>query len=71
MVALLVGLSPLLALVALVTPIPAFINDTRYGWRGYNVARWASPLRRRMQYLTTLVTTDTFAKEVKLFGLGE
>ena len=24
-----------------------------------------------MQYLTTLVTTDTFAKEVKLFGLGE
>src|SRR3989442_10337806 len=23
-----------------------------------------------MQYLTTLVTTDTFAKEVKLFGLG-
>jgi ATP-binding cassette, subfamily B, bacterial len=71
MVALLLGLSPLLALVALVTPIPAFINDTRYGWRGYNVARWASPLRRRMQYLTTLVTTDTFAKEVKLFGLGE
>jgi ATP-binding cassette subfamily B protein len=71
MVALLLGLSPLLALVALVSPIPAFINDTRYGWRGYNVARWASPLRRRMQYLTTLVTTDTFAKEVKLFGLGD
>src|SRR4030081_3010599 len=70
MVALLLGLSPLLALVALVSPIPAFINDTRYGWRGYNVARWASPLRRRMQYLTTLVTTDSFAKEVKLFGLG-
>jgi ATP-binding cassette, subfamily B, bacterial len=70
MVALLVGLSPLLALVALVSPVPAFINDTRYGWRGYNIARWASPLRRRMQYLTTLVTTDTFAKEVKLFGLG-
>jgi ATP-binding cassette subfamily B protein len=71
MIALLLFLSPLLALVALVSPIPAFINDTRYGWRGYNVARWASPLRRRMQYLTTLVTTDTFAKEVKLFGLGE
>jgi ATP-binding cassette, subfamily B, bacterial len=71
MIALLVFLSPLLALVALLAPIPAFINDTRYGWRGYNVARWASPLRRRMQYLTTLVTTDTFAKEVKLFGLGD
>ena len=70
MVALLVTLSPLLALVALVSPIPQFISDTRYGWRGYNIARWASPLRRRMQYLTTLVTTDTYAKEVKLFGLG-
>ena len=71
MIALLVALSPLLAVVALLSPIPAFISDTRYGWRGYNIARWASPLRRRMQYLTTLVTTDTFAKEVKLFGLGD
>ncbi|MBO0684668.1 MAG: ABC transporter ATP-binding protein [Candidatus Dormibacteraeota bacterium] len=70
MIALLLGLSPLLALVALVSPVPQFISDTRYGWRGYNIARWASPLRRRMQYLGNLVTTDTFAKEVKLFGLG-
>jgi ATP-binding cassette subfamily B protein len=70
MIALLVTLSPLLALVALIAPIPAFIADTRYGWRGYSFARWASPIRRRMDYLTTLVTTDTYAKEVKLFGLG-
>ena len=70
MIALLIALSPVLALVALVAPIPAFIADTRYGWRGYSFARWASPLRRRMDYLTTLVTTDTYAKEVKLFGLG-
>ncbi|HYH92191.1 MAG TPA: ABC transporter ATP-binding protein, partial [Candidatus Saccharimonadales bacterium] len=70
MIFLLIALSPLLALVALIAPIPAFIADTRYGWRGYNFARWASPLRRRMDYLTTLVTTDTYAKEVKLFGLG-
>jgi ATP-binding cassette subfamily B protein len=71
MIALLVFLSPLLALVALVSPIPAFINDARFSWRGYNVQRWASPLRRRMEYLTRLVTTDTYAKEVKLFGLGD
>ena len=70
MIALLIALSPLLALVALIAPVPAFIADTRYGWRGYSFARWASPLRRRMDYLTTLVTTDTYAKEVKLFGLG-
>jgi ATP-binding cassette subfamily B protein len=70
MIAVLLALSPFLALVALVSPIPSFIADTRYGWRGYNIARWSSPMRRRMTYLTTLVTTDSFAKEVKIFGLG-
>jgi ATP-binding cassette subfamily B protein len=50
--------------------VPAFIADTRYGWRGYNIARWGSRLLRRMTYMVNLVTLDTFAKEVKLFGLG-
>jgi ATP-binding cassette subfamily B protein len=70
MIALLVAVSPLLAVIALISPIPAFIADTRYGWWGYNIARWGSRLLRRMNYLVTLVTTDRFAKEVKLFGLG-
>src|SRR5213080_2491905 len=70
MIVLLVGVSPLLALIALLSPIPAFIADTRYGWRGYNIARWGSRLLRRMNYLVTLLTTDSYAKEVKLFGLG-
>ncbi|HEV2217940.1 MAG TPA: ABC transporter ATP-binding protein [Candidatus Dormibacteraeota bacterium] len=71
MVAVLVAVSPILAVLALVSPIPAFIADTRYGWRGYNIARWGSRLLRRMTYMVSLVTTDTFAKEVKLFGLGQ
>jgi ATP-binding cassette subfamily B protein len=70
MVLLLVGLNPWLALIALVAPIPAFIADARYGWWGYAVARRNSPIRRRMLYLLTLLTTDTYAKEVKLFTLG-
>ena len=70
MVAVLIAVSPILAVLALASPIPAFIADTRYGWRGYNIARWGSRLLRRMQYLVSLVTTDSFAKEVKLFGLG-
>jgi ATP-binding cassette subfamily B protein len=70
MILLLIAVSPLLALLALLSPIPAFIADTRYGWRGYNIARWGSRLLRRMNYLVTLLTTDTYAKEVKLFGLG-
>src|ERR1700674_4612809 len=70
MIGALVVISPLLAAISLVSPIPAFIADTRYGWWGYNIARWGSRLLRRMNYMVTLVTTDSFAKEVKLFGLG-
>ena len=70
MILLLLGVSPLLAVIALVSPIPAFVADTRYSWWGYRIARWNSRLLRRMNYLVQLVTTDTYAKEVKLFGLG-
>ncbi len=70
MIALLVGLSPVLALVAMLAPVPAFLADSRFGKRMFAFARWSSPIRRRMQYLTSLVTADTAAKEVKLFGLG-
>ena len=71
MIAFLFGVSWILAIIVLVSPVPAFIADTRYGWRGYNVARWGSRLLRRMNYLVNLVTIDSFAKEVKLFGLGQ
>lgn len=71
MIALLLGVSPWLALIALLAPIPSFISDARYGWWGYAVARRNSPIRRRMLYLLTLLTTDTYAKEVKLFTLGK
>ncbi|MBV9123771.1 MAG: ATP-binding cassette domain-containing protein, partial [Planctomycetes bacterium] len=71
MIALLVGVSPLLALVALLAPVPSFISDARYGWRGYAIARWNSPIRRRMAYYLTLLTTDTFAKEIKLMTLSK
>jgi ATP-binding cassette subfamily B protein len=70
MIVLLFGVSWILAVVVIISPIPAFIADTRYGWRGYNIARWGSRLLRRMNYMVNLVTTDSFAKEVKLFGLG-
>lgn len=71
MVALLARLGPLLALIALLAPIPAVIASTRYGWQGYMLMRRQSPERRLMAYLTSLLTTDTYNKEIKLFNLGE
>ncbi|MGW6449819.1 ABC transporter ATP-binding protein [Lentzea sp. NPDC055074] len=70
MTALLVSISPLLALVALVAPIPAFISQSKYGSRAFWLTFVMSPIKRRMDYLSSLVTTDTYAKETKLFGLG-
>jgi ATP-binding cassette, subfamily B, bacterial len=71
MVALLLGLSPWVAAAALISPIPAFISGSRYGWWGFQMMRRQSPVRRLMSYLTTLMTTDEFAKEVKLFTAGD
>ncbi|GAA4538101.1 ABC transporter ATP-binding protein [Amycolatopsis samaneae] len=70
MIALLIAISPLLALVALIAPIPAFISQSKYGSRAFWMSFMLSPIRRRMDYLSSLVTTDTYAKETKLFGLG-
>ena len=71
MVALLLGLSPWVAAAALISPIPAFISGSRYGWWGFQQMRRQSPVRRVMSYLTTLMTTDEYAKEVKLFTAGD
>src|SRR5437588_7822110 len=71
MLALLVNLEWFIAAAALLSPIPAFISSARYGWQGYQMMRWQSPLRRMMNYLTNLITTDTYNKEVKLFTLGD
>jgi ATP-binding cassette, subfamily B, bacterial len=60
-----------LAIVALIVPIPAFFSNTRFGWRGYQLMRRQSPERRLMAYFVTLMTTDTYNKEVKLFNLGD
>ena len=68
---LLVHLAWWLAIVAILVPIPAFFSSTRYGWRGYQLMRRQSPERRLMAYFVTLMTTDTYNKEVKLFNLGE
>jgi len=69
MIVLLISLGPIVAVVALIAPIPAFISGNRYGWWGYQMMRRQSPARRMMSYMTNLLTTDTYAKELKIFTL--
>ncbi len=70
-IAILLQLEWWLAIVALLIPIPAFISSAKYGWIGYQRMRRQSPERRIMSYIQTLMTTDTYNKEVKLFTLGD
>jgi ATP-binding cassette subfamily B protein len=70
-VAILVSLAWWLAILAILAPVPAFVASMRYGWWGYQVMRRQSPLRREMSYYGTLLTTDTYNKEIKLFTLGD
>ena len=69
-IAILLQLEWWLAIVALLIPIPAFISSAKYGWMGYQRMRRQSPERRRMSYIQSLMTTDTYNKEIKLFTLG-
>jgi ATP-binding cassette, subfamily B, bacterial len=69
--AILAHLAWWLAILALIAPIPVFIANVRYGWWGYQMMRRQSPLRREMGYYNTLLTTDTYNKEIKLFTLGD
>lgn len=71
MITLLLRLQWFLALIALLSPIPAFISDSRYGWRGFQLMRHQSPARRMSAYLVHLLTTDSNHKEVKIFNLGD
>jgi ATP-binding cassette, subfamily B, bacterial len=56
---------------ALIVPIPSFIATSRYGWKGYWLARRQSPERRLQRYITQVLTVDMHNKEIKLFNLGD
>jgi ATP-binding cassette subfamily B protein len=71
LLALLVMLGPIIAAATLLAPIPAFVSSSRYGWQGFHLMRRQSPIRRMMTYLTQLLTTDEYAKEMKLYSLGD
>ncbi|GCE14546.1 ABC transporter ATP-binding protein [Tengunoibacter tsumagoiensis] len=60
-----------LALIALVTPLPAFFFSTKYGWKGYRLTRHQSPERRLLSYFMLLMTTDAYNKEIQLFNLSD
>jgi ATP-binding cassette, subfamily B, bacterial len=68
---ILLAFSPLVALILIAATLPAFVAQTRYSSLHFKLLSWRAPEARRMQYLEQVLTVDSAAKEVKLFGLGE
>jgi ATP-binding cassette subfamily B protein len=69
--AILVTLSPLVALILFGATLPSFMAQARYGGLYFRLLTWRAPEFRRMQYIEYLLTVDTSVKEIKLFDLGK
>jgi len=50
--------------------IPAFVAETRFAGQAFRLFRWRSPETRQQTYLEVLLGREDYAKEVKLFQLG-
>ncbi|MCU1294083.1 MAG: transporter related [Bryobacterales bacterium] len=59
----------LLALLLLAT-IPVFLGETQFAMLNYSMLYRYTPERRELDYLRFLGASNTSAKEVKIFGLG-
>ncbi|MGB3650030.1 MAG: ABC transporter ATP-binding protein, partial [Rivularia sp. (in: cyanobacteria)] len=69
--ALLVNFSLWAVVVLILAAVPAFIAETRFAGQAFRLFRWRAPETRQQRYLETLVAREDFAKEVKLYQLGE
>ncbi len=66
-----IAFSPLLLLLLMAAVIPPFLGETRFAMLAYSLLfRW-TPERRELDYLRMLGASNSSAKEVKIFGLGD
>jgi ATP-binding cassette subfamily B protein len=67
----LLAFNPWVALLLFGATIPSFIAQNKYSSLYFRLLTWRAPESRRMNYFEHVLTVDSSAKEVKLFGLGE
>lgn len=70
MLVLLFPLGWWIPLLILATSFPQTYKTLRMQWSIWETMSIKSPQSRRMQYYSSVMLTDTYAKEVRLFGLG-
>jgi ATP-binding cassette subfamily B protein len=57
-------------LILAVATLPTFVAEARFSGEAFRIFSWRAPEARRMRYLEVLLTRDSSAKEVRLYGLG-
>jgi ATP-binding cassette subfamily B protein len=67
---LLTRFSPVAVVLLLIAGLPVFFAEAKFSGDAFRLFRWRSPETRRQLYLESALSSDTSAKEVKLFGLG-
>jgi ATP-binding cassette, subfamily B, bacterial len=70
MLALLLPLGWWLPLLIVTTSFPQIFISFRIRWKIWETLSDKSVQARRMQYYSSVMLTDTYAKEIRLFGLG-
>jgi len=55
----------------IIAAMPAFLAETRFAGEAFRLFSWRAPETRQQNYLETLVAREDFAKEVKLYQIGE
>ncbi len=68
---LLISFSPLAVLILALAALPTFFAETRFSGQAFRLFSFRTPEARKQMYLETVIAREDYAKEVKLFGLGE
>ncbi|MEA5572830.1 ABC transporter ATP-binding protein [Calothrix sp. UHCC 0171] len=69
--ALLIKFSAWAVFILVLASIPPFISETKFAAQAFRLFSWRAPETRQQHYLEILVAREDFAKEVKLYQLGE
>jgi ATP-binding cassette subfamily B protein len=67
---LLAHFSPWTLLILTLAGLPAFAAETKFSGDAFRLFRWRSPETRQQMYIETVLAREDYAKEVKLFRLG-
>ncbi len=69
--ALLWQFSPWTLVILAVAGVPSFISEAKFSGDAFRLFRWRSPHTRKQMYIEMVLAREDFAKEVKLYGLGD